>query len=287
VNVRWFEALADCEQQGHSYVLLTVMGTAGSVPRNPGSKMLVTAEQQYDTIGGGELEFQLISQARQLLAQGQNSQQVVQVPLAAKAGQCCGGSVSVLLECCIASAAPVVIFGAGHVAHALMTILAQLPIPVLWLDNRQKWVQKAGAPCQWLADPVAQVADLPAQARLVIVTHNHQLDYDLIRAALHHGQLGYVGCIGSATKTERFKLRLQRDGFSQNDIQQLTMPIGHPDVAGKEPMAVAVAIAAQLLQQPATSAPHSQDRQRRQGLHWKQLKQVLQGDTSSPVKSGE
>ena len=95
MNLRWFEALADCEQQGQSYVLLTVMGTAGSVPRNSGSKMLVTLEQQYDTIGGGELEFQLISQARQLLAQGQNSQQLVQVPLAAKAGQCCGGSVQI------------------------------------------------------------------------------------------------------------------------------------------------------------------------------------------------
>ncbi|ASP40779.1 xanthine dehydrogenase accessory protein XdhC [Bacterioplanes sanyensis] len=256
------------------------MGTAGSVPRNPGSKMLVTSDQQYDTIGGGELEFQLIAQARQLLLQGESQQQLVQVPLASKAAQCCGGSVSVLLECFITSAAPVVIFGAGHVAQALMTILQQLPIPVQWLDNRQALVEAAGAPCQWRSDPVNALAELPQHARLIIVTHNHQLDYQLIKTALEYRHFDYIGCIGSATKTERFTLRLQRDGVDSDDIARLTMPIGHPDVQGKEPMAVAVAIAAQLLQQHTPSPAQSNDRQRRQGLHWKRLKQALQTSAS-------
>ena len=92
----WHEALHRCERQGQSYVLMTVLGTAGSIPRDVGSKMLVTAEHQDDTIGGGELEFQLIQRARQLLLGHESSQQLLNMPLAAKAGQCCGGSVRCL-----------------------------------------------------------------------------------------------------------------------------------------------------------------------------------------------
>lgn len=58
--VRWYDAIARCQQRSDSYVIATVMGSAGSVPRDPGSKMVITAQDQFDTLGGGQLEFQLI-----------------------------------------------------------------------------------------------------------------------------------------------------------------------------------------------------------------------------------
>ena len=56
-NLRWFEAVADCEQRGEPYVLVTVVGVTGSVPREPSSKMVITGEHTWDTIGGGHLEY--------------------------------------------------------------------------------------------------------------------------------------------------------------------------------------------------------------------------------------
>ena len=57
----------------------------------------------------------------------------------------------------------------------------------------------------------------------------------------------YIGCIASATKAERFKSRLLQRGYDEQIVDQLTMPIGLP-IGGKEPMAVAVSITAQILQ---------------------------------------
>ena len=68
---RWYEGIAECQQQNEGYVLVTVVGTAGSTPRDSGSKMVVTASHTIDTIGGGHLEFDAISRARAYLAKGE------------------------------------------------------------------------------------------------------------------------------------------------------------------------------------------------------------------------
>ena len=54
-NTAWIEALADLQQQGEPCVLVTIIEERGSTPRNAGSKMVVSRERLYDTIGGGHL----------------------------------------------------------------------------------------------------------------------------------------------------------------------------------------------------------------------------------------
>jgi xanthine dehydrogenase accessory factor len=83
----------------------------------------------------------------------------------------------------------------------------------------------------------------PADAAILIVTHDHGLDYRLTAAALA-GEAGYVGLIGSATKRARFLARLAADGV---DAACLTCPIGLPGIAGKEPAVIAIAALAQIL----------------------------------------
>ncbi|MEP1003752.1 XdhC family protein, partial [Marinobacter sp.] len=64
-RLTWIQAVADCERRGQPYVLVTVLGVTGSVPREPASKMVVTREHSYDTIGGGHLEYRVIARARE------------------------------------------------------------------------------------------------------------------------------------------------------------------------------------------------------------------------------
>ena len=135
-QLRWFEAVADCEQRGEPYVLVTVVGVAGSVPREPSSKMVITGEHTWDTIGGGHLEYLVTARAREQLAAGRFETVLEHFPLGASLGQCCGGSVSVLLEGQPGSDAQLVVFGAGHVAQALMAIMGQLPWQVTLVDSR-------------------------------------------------------------------------------------------------------------------------------------------------------
>ena len=277
--IRWPEAIARCEAQSIPYVIATVIGREGSVPREPGSKMIVTAEHTYDTLGGGELEFMLTQKAREHLLTGKSDQILEKIPLAAAAGQCCGGSVSVLLEVFCPSRPLLAVFGAGHVACALMTILSQLPIPVRWIDERDETPAQALPEAGNIqrcfgADAANELTALPADAQVLILTHNHQLDYQLLSAALQRADLSWIGCIGSANKQQRFFRRLHHDGFTEQQTDAIHMPVGHKDVGGKLPMEVAVSIVAQLLSLTTTQASSP-----RSGIDWREMRQHLNNES--------
>lgn len=280
---RWAEALAELQQRGEAHVIVTLLATRGSTPRASGSKMIVTAEQSHDSIGGGHLEFKAIQHARTLLAREQDGQSLEQYPLGASLGQCCGGQVWVLYEHFATRGQQLLVFGAGHVARALIPILAQLPLRIRWIDNRENPFPEslpAGIEAEQSDDPVAQLETAAPGSWALVLTHNHQLDYALTEAALGRGDLGYLGVIGSATKARRFRQRLQHRGFSKAQIEQLICPVGLVEVSGKRPMEVAVSIAAQLIARYQAAAPEHNARQQ---LEWRQLKALLGSAESSPL----
>lgn len=97
----WLEKLAGVTASTDAAILVTVLETKGSIPRGSGTKMVVTAEDCFGTVGGGNLEYQCIAMAQERLSQ--NSAQawrrmVHRFPLGARLGQCCGGLVVMLLE---------------------------------------------------------------------------------------------------------------------------------------------------------------------------------------------
>lgn len=86
-------------------VLITVAKVEGSGPREAGAKMLVTAEQEFDTIGGGHLEMRAIDIAREML--NGPAVRYERFALGPSLGQCCGGVVYLLFERVDARLAPV------------------------------------------------------------------------------------------------------------------------------------------------------------------------------------
>jgi xanthine dehydrogenase accessory factor len=249
----WHEALHNCHTQGLSYVLITAIVSAGSTPRENGCKMVVTGEAQYDTIGGGHLEFDAIKTAREYLLQGKQSQHIVSYPLSSKLGQCCGGAVKLLFEVYVNHQQHIAIFGAGHVASALVPILAQLPLQISWIDSRQQLFDEqtltfpANVKCIVNDDPVDEISRFTEHTWVLILTHNHQLDYTLAEAFLKQGKTGFLGMIGSQTKAKRFQTRLQHRGFTPKQIEQLDSPIGDTSIPGKLPIEVAISISAQII----------------------------------------
>ena len=244
----WAVAAAARERAGEAYVLATVLSAAGSTPREAGAKMVIGGEDSWASVGGGQLEFLVMQRARALLAAGQPGQWVEGMPLAADARQCCGGSVSVLFEVIVPGVADVAVFGAGHVAQALMPILAELGYRLRWIDTRRELL--AGAPAnvdaRWVADPLAEIAALRDGSDVLVLSHDHELDFRLVEALLTDWRWRAVGLIGSRTKARRFRARLARAGLPAATIDRLECPVGAPGIPGKRPMAVAVAIAAVL-----------------------------------------
>jgi xanthine dehydrogenase accessory factor len=164
-----------------------------------------------------------------------------------------------LLEVSRPQRLPLWIFGAGHVGQALLQLLSPLALfDVMWVDARPELLP-SGLPeyvtTRGCAAPTDLVDTAPPGARYVVLTHDHALDYELCRRILARGDAGWLGLIGSASKSARFRSRLRRDGISGERLSGLTCPIGIDGIASKLPAAIAIAIAAQLLQQHAGALP--------------------------------
>src|SRR5262249_40938137 len=115
--------------------LVEVVETKGSAPREPGTRMLVSAHKTEGTIGGGHPELLAIDTARALIAQAGNHEPVERhYPLGPALGQCCGGAVTLRFSRLDEAAlkqwpAPtprffLQLYGAGHVGRAIVKLLA-------------------------------------------------------------------------------------------------------------------------------------------------------------------
>ncbi|MFW6076787.1 MAG: XdhC family protein, partial [Hyphomicrobiales bacterium] len=82
---------------------------------------------------------------------------------------------------------------------------------------------------------------------VLVMTHSHALDLELVHAALAAERFAYVGLIGSATKRARFRKRLKDLGLSGEAVARLVCPIGLAGIASKAPAAIAASVAADLL----------------------------------------
>ncbi len=262
-------------------VLVSVDSVQGSGPREVGAWMAVFAHTLVNTIGGGHLEFQAITEARALLASAhvnpahnatsslthEDNALTTRYALGPALGQCCGGVVhlkferisaadsSALKQRLLAKGQPLALFGGGHVGRALVNVLSTLPYNVQWVDSRDEIFPAQLPPnvmCEH-SDPVhAAVADLPSGASVLIMSFSHAEDLDVVAACLKrqrlHGDLKFVGLIGSKTKWATFQHRLEAKGFSTEELAFITCPIGVSGITGKEPEVIAVSVAAQLLQ---------------------------------------
>jgi xanthine dehydrogenase accessory factor len=79
--------------------LLSIVGAAGSVPRETGARIVLQPDGGfYGTIGGGRLEYEAIAAARVALSAGRGAAVFRDWPLGPNLGQCCGGAVKTLTE---------------------------------------------------------------------------------------------------------------------------------------------------------------------------------------------
>jgi xanthine dehydrogenase accessory factor len=251
VSADWLDTLRELRQAGRPAVLVTLLAARGSTPREAGCKMVVTEADAQGTIGGGNLEFQSIRIARQVLADPVAGPLLREFPLGPALGQCCGGHASVLFEPVRPPAWHIAVYGAGHVGQALVALLGTLDCRVSWIDPRPEAfpAQRPANVFAQCAAPLAEtVARLPAGACVLVMTHDHALDFDIVAAALPRIDLPFVGLIGSETKRARFVSRLARLGLAPDAIRRLVCPIGVAGTGGKAPAEIAVAVAAQLLQ---------------------------------------
>ena len=297
-----------------SCAMVSIVEAKGSAPRDAGARMVVLEDGSFaGTIGGGELEWRAIARARAALAKAGAGGDPPPVDLARMAlgpdlGQCCGGSVRVLLEVFTPARSAEVqaltdaesaglfgtegritercvertilnrdlpggedsllatdgrllerfgtrkqvlaLIGAGHVGRSLIIALAPLDFSVVWIDPREDAfpsIVPGDVRVVATAAPAAELDAVPDGAFVLVMSHSHALDFDVVLAALQARRFGYVGLIGSASKKARFRSRLRQAGLGDDDIERLVCPIGIDGIASKQPAAIAASVIADLL----------------------------------------
>jgi xanthine dehydrogenase accessory factor len=247
--------------RGEPTVVVEIVRSRGSVPREPGTRMLVDRDAIEGTIGGGNLEWRATANARRMLTDASYRPDDENIALGTSLGQCCGGAVTLRYRMLDAaslaawrSTAPVPtiqVYGAGHVGRAVVQVLGLLDVEVQWIDERE-----AAFPAEPSAANVrrvcvdaveAEVAVAPPDCFHLVLTHQHDLDLRIVEAILRRDDFAFLGLIGSTTKRRRFAQLLRDRGIADDVVARMTCPIGIPDIAGKEPAHIAIAVAAQLL----------------------------------------
>ena len=151
------------------------------------------------------------------------------------------------------------VFGAGHVGRALAQVFGALPCVFTWVDSRDQEFPRvvAGNVTVLQSDhPQDEVDAIRPGADVLVLTHSHALDLEIVRALMGRDDLRYIGMIGSATKSALFRRRLAERGVERESIEKLHCPIGRAGMThDKHPGAIAVAVASDLVcRRPATIA---------------------------------
>lgn len=155
-----------------------------------------------------------------------------------------------LIEPVAPRALDIIIFGAGHVGQALVQSLQNLDANLTLIDSRAE---------QLAFDSPAHVRKICTtdwqeyvhrgtdRTYFLVLTHSHQLDFELTEAILRHGRFRYCGLIGSKTKKIRFDRQFKTRGLAPAQIARITCPIGLPEIQGKSPAVIAASVCAQIL----------------------------------------
>lgn len=264
----FFQSARKLMQSGDDFILLTVLSTSGSVPGKSGFSMLVTEDgNTYGTIGGGALEYEAVKEALSFFDTKASAVKSYSLSndKAGGLGMVCGGSLEVsfryishddcgfLKKCeqeAEASSDTVYIFGGGHVAKALVPLLARLDFDCIVFDDRKEFANAEHFPAaqKCIAGDFSRLADyvrITSSDYVCIMTRGHEYDY-IVQKQVLRTPAYYIGVMGSKKKTLTLREKLLADGFSKSDIERCRSPIGL-DIKARTPEEIAVSIAGELI----------------------------------------
>ena len=240
-------------EEGTSFVCVTLVDIKGSTPRAQGGRILVTASGLHSgTIGGGLVEAKALEFSQEFLQKNELSGQskFIQWNLNRDIGMSCGGSVKLYFERFNTNPWQIMIFGAGHVAQALIPLLLMLDCQLTCYDTRSEWLDKLPESPKLnklcvdnLEDNVKQTSE---KAFVLIMTHGHRSDFYVVQKFIEQRSQPFLGVIGSRSKAATLKKELKKEGLKQKQIEKIFCPLGF-SLGGNHPQEIAVSIAAQLL----------------------------------------
>ena len=241
------QALAELLENRRYGALATVVRVSGSVPQQPGARLLLRDDgTTVGTVGGGAIEREVLA-ALQRLLETPGSELLVR-DLGQDLGMCCGGRMEIFVEA-LEPAPRLWLLGAGHVARPTASLARSVGFEVVVVDEREELNTAERFPgCELCLDDASDRLRRERLGRgdwVVIVTHDHQLDERALEAAARN-QSRYIGLVGSRRKVFRLVERLLARGQGDIPIERLFAPVGL-DIGAVTPEEIAISVVAELV----------------------------------------
>lgn len=252
-NLEKFELIHQAEAlllEKESFLQVTLTQFQGSSPQNLAAKMIITDKNFWGTVGGGKLEAWCLKKAREQLLQQMDLPSVHLLNLQTDLGMSCGGTVQLLFEPYLFRPSwNIFIFGAGHVAQALVPLLLKLECFVTVVDSRADWlerfVQHPRLELRQAEKMQNEVASLPPKSFVALMTMGHATDLPILAEVMKH-EFPFVGVIGSQVKGRKIRQELIDSGLNAKKVGQIHCPFGE-DFGDNSPIEISFSLIAQLL----------------------------------------
>jgi len=249
----FYQRLGELERSATRVALATVVQSRGSVPRHAGAHMLVFPDGSIEgTIGGGEIENLIISEALGALRDGKPRMLHYNFndPSRGDPGVC-GGEMDIYVEP-ILPAAKIVVFGLGHVGKAVVQLAHWLGLRVIAADDRPGFADLEALPeaDEAITCPLAELAEhvvIDEQTYVILTTRGVKVDTQGL-PVLMKTQAAYLGVIGSRRRWETTVQELLDLGIMQDAISRVTSPMGL-ELNAETPAEIALSIMAEIVSQ--------------------------------------
>jgi xanthine dehydrogenase accessory factor len=236
--------------RGEAGALATVIRTDRSVPRHPGSKMVLRADGSVTgSVGGGVVEARVLEAARETARDGQCRRLLLELDGAAGV---CGGETEIFIEPVTVNT-PCWVIGAGHVGRALVELGRSLPLQFTVVDDRAEFLTDLEPAATLLAAPqeLAERFTPTARTAVILASRHHELDGDYLEAVFaaeeRTGQeAGYVGVIGSRRKARVLAQRFANSQARRARFIRVHSPVGLA-LGAETPPELALSILSELL----------------------------------------
>ncbi len=242
--------LGTCLRSNVPVALVTIIENSGSSPGKTGAMMIVWGESEScGTVGGGNLEFRAMSEARKCLAAGVNREVRLNLDEKSELEASFGGIARMFIRV-FNRGSRLIVVGGGHVGLELYNMALHQGFSVTVIDDRAEIADRERFPeaeVFFSEDMAKTMADYPItkDCYITIATRAHETDGQVLEAVIK-SDAGYIGMIGSSQKIKEIFQLLLKQGVSREAINRVFAPMGL-NIATVKPKEIALSIFSEIL----------------------------------------
>lgn len=223
------EMLAAEVKANRRAALVTLVEEQGSSPGKQGFMMAVFEDgSTAGTVGGGSFENKAREYALECMKDGRNKLLELELDYSGELHMQCGGRATIFIKA-FKGKERLIIAGGGHVALELYKLGKLLDFHTVIIEDRQEYANTERFPdCDIHIGNIGEcMSDYPLDSNcyVIIVTRGHEGDAAALKAAIGRGA-GYVGMIGSRSKTRYVMEQLKAEGYEDAELETVYSPVG-------------------------------------------------------------